>query len=389
MDVDLIFYKFMLTSNIISERRKQLLERPRLGGSVTVEAEAAFFGVNDIHVREEPLMLNDAKKELLKAQLESGRRIIDCHAHVGVSQDNYLSYAYPYAMSFEDLAIRMALLGIDHSVVFPFISSFYERFDPERQPKHSRFPYERENLNLFKEIYDIFPEHAERAIPFAMFDPENRVEEQVALLEAIDAEHPVMGLKTVTSYNRVHAAAIAREGRPLLDFARRRNIPLLFHCSYLKTDVWASAFDIMDVVEANPDARFCLAHSARFIKSVLDRAAKAPNCFVDLSAFDIHCQLATSWPEPVVAPPGERFPADYSQPASVMRDLAEAYPDTMIWGTDTPYNYFIQNFTDVEGKVHDIRLKSGHTREMEILKALPPDMVERIAHRNTLRFLFG
>ena len=327
-------------------------------------------------------------KEQIKARLMSGPRIIDCHTHVGVSQDNYLSFAYPYAMSFEDLAIRMKVLGIGNSVVFPFISSYYERFDAERQPKHSRFPYEKENLNLFKEVFEIFPDHADLAIPFAMFDPENHVEEQVELLESIAAERPLLGLKTVTSYNQVFAAEIARKGRPLLDFARRRDIPLLFHCSYMKTDIWASVFDIMDVVEANPDVRFCLAHTARFTKAIMDRAAKARNCFIDFSAFDIHCQLA-SWPKDTVAPPAERFPTDYTNPGRAMRDIAEAYPDIMVWGTDMPYNYFIQKYKDAAGTIHDTVLKSGYAREMEILQSLPPELVERISYRNTLRFLFG
>jgi hypothetical protein len=52
-------------------------------------------------------------------------RIIDAHTHVGISATNYLATAYPYAMSIEDLVVRMDLLGIAKAVVMPFDSSYY------------------------------------------------------------------------------------------------------------------------------------------------------------------------------------------------------------------------------------------------------------------------
>ena len=66
------------------------------------------------------------RKEIKKL-LGSKEAIIDIHTHVGISPKFYYQYGYPYALSLEDLIIRMDTLGIDHSVVFPFVdSAFYE-----------------------------------------------------------------------------------------------------------------------------------------------------------------------------------------------------------------------------------------------------------------------
>jgi hypothetical protein len=69
--------------------------------------------------------------------------------------------------------------------------------------------------------------------------------------------------------------------------------------------------------------------------------------------------------------------------------LAERYPDTIIWGSDTPANYFIQNFYDGAGNIVRCDLKSAWNREAEILRSLPAEAIQRIGYRNTLRFLLG
>jgi len=131
-------------------------------------------------------------------------KIIDAHTHVGISINNYLATAsYPYAMTVEDLIVRMDFLGIGKSVVFPFESSYYPLIGDEKvldSPAMSKFPYEKENENLLREIYDVFPEYSERLIPFMMFDPSRETEKQAEHLSKLRKKYKIFGLKTVTTY---------------------------------------------------------------------------------------------------------------------------------------------------------------------------------------------
>ena len=97
----------------------------------------------------------------MKKLLERSETIIDCHTHVGISPRFYYQYGYPYALSIEDLIIRMELSGIGHSIVFPFgDSAYYEKNNQSPQVNTTTefcdFPYELENRNLLKEVYEIF-----------------------------------------------------------------------------------------------------------------------------------------------------------------------------------------------------------------------------------------
>ena len=126
-----------------------------------------------------------------------------------------------------------------------------------------------------------------------------------------------------------------------LVFARNKQFPIVFHSAVHPDDPWASVYDIVDFSERHPDIRICIAHSARFVKPVLEKADRLDNCFVDFSAFIIHCKLAVQ-NSPAVAAEDIRFAADYGDPLTVMTVLVEAYPDTMLWGSDTPFYYWIQ-----------------------------------------------
>ena len=134
--------------------------------------------------------------------------------------------------------------------------------------------------------------------------------------------------------------------------------------------------------------RIVIAHSAKFVKSVFDRANELPNCFVDLSAFIIHCQLAAQNQE-VIPDKGNRFDANYEQPFEVMKKLVDAYPETILWGTDSPYCYWIQKYYDSDGVLHDQRLKARYEDEICLLKKLPYDLIRKITYENTINFLFG
>ena len=320
--------------------------------------------------------------------------IIDAHSHVGVAFDSYLQCGYPYCLSFEDACVRMKFLGVDHAVIMTLGGSTYFRLSsvpverPETTEEFSRFPYELENRNLFLEIHEIFPEYTDMALPFATFDPSRKTGEQAAFLEELYERYHFVGLKTCTTYIQSFVSDLATVGRPIVDVARRHDLPIIFHSSYDKKDPWAPLADILAFAESHPDIRVCLAHSARFHRPSLERAASLENCFVDLSAFDIHCLLVRQ-ENRAVPPRAERFEADYENPAGVMEKIVADYPGTILWASDTPGNYYIRKHCDATGEVVDIALRSAFDREVKLLRSLDREEIDAVARRNTARFLFG
>jgi len=155
----------------------------------------------------------------------------------------------------------------------------------------------------------------------------------------------------------------------------------LIHSSVLPADIWAQAKDILDIVEVTPGVRFCVAHSLRFDREQLDRLATLPNAWFDCSAHRIHCQLAVD-NGPSVAPPERRFPSDYTRPDQVLRDLAEAYPQKLMWGSDSPYYSFVASIGDV-----NFSLLSTYAEEVACFKALPDELQRLTGETNTLEFL--
>ena len=160
------------------------------------------------------------KQEITKL-FKSKVSIIDIHTHVGISQKFYYQYGYPYALSLEDLLIRMEVLGIDHSVVFPFVdSAFYENDTKssiiKTTTRYCNFPYELENKNLLNEINEIFPEYNQKVLPFLMFDPSREAEKQALQLEELSEKYSVFGLKTATTYIQAFVDDLETKGKPIL-----------------------------------------------------------------------------------------------------------------------------------------------------------------------------
>lgn len=162
-----------------------------------------------------------------------------------------------------------------------------------------------------------------------------------------------------------------------MELAEEWDLAVLIHSSVYPGDPWAQAADILDIVEATPQVRFCVAHSCRFDKVSLDQIASLPNAWFDCSAHIIHCRLAAI-DSPHVALREQRFDSDYSRPEQVLRDLAEAYPQKLMWGSDSPYYSFA-----TQGG--DFALFSSYAEEVACLKSLPNPVQEKIACDNTRR----
>ena len=310
---------------------------------------------------------------------------IDCHTHIGVDPFFYLKRGFPYALDLPGLMRQAAGTGIDRWIVFPFVG--YIGLDlSEMQAGRIVFsgaldsvPYRFENLRLLEEVYRQHPETAGQVMPFLMADPDRSSEEQVVEWQALPKEFKVFGIKIQATIIQSPITGLLAKAACMLDYAEEHNLPFLIHTSIDPADKWSQCADILRVVESRPKIRFLLAHSCRFDHASLRRVAGLPNAWFDCSAHEIHCQCAEK-NFPAVASQSARFPADYSSPESVMRDLAEAFPEKLVWGSDAPF----YSYSD-----ETIQLQSTYACEVACLDSLPSPLLERVCHLNTLAWLQG
>lgn len=296
----------------------------------------------------------------------------------------YLRGDFPYAESLFALVTEGWAADVTHWVVFPMVTNLSLNLDALRQGRITTdggaletIPYAFENRRLLEEVNAFFPQYANIVFPFVLLDPMRKVAAQADALRALRSEYRFYGLKLQTTMIQAPVKSLLAEGRAFLELAQEWDLPLLIHSSVFEKDIWAQAGDILDIAEATPAVRFCLAHSCRFDRVHLDRLAALPNCWFDCSAHRIHCQLACM-DSPHVAPPHRRFPSDYARPERVLRDMAEAYPGKLLWGTDSPY----YSFATRAGR--GLSLFSTYAEEAACLHALPPDLREEVSQTNTV-----
>ncbi|MDZ4403263.1 amidohydrolase family protein [Prosthecobacter sp.] len=313
--------------------------------------------------------------------------IIDCHNHIGADMLFYLHGDFPYAQQLVDMTQVGGSLGITHWIVFPFVS--YAAMDVTKFRSGGigfgngleTVPYAFENRRMLEECYRLFPEEGRKTLPFVMVDPMRHTDAQAAELVKLRAEYRIHGIKIQSTIIQADIKRLAHEGQVFLDLAREWDAPFIIHSSVAKDDLWAQAHDILDLAEANPDIRFCAAHSCRFDKECLDRVQALPNAWFDNSAHCIHCEGAVG-DMPYIAPKSRRFDSAYSDPARVIADLAAAYPHKFMWGSDSPFYSYA---AAISGEV--VKLISTYEREVIALKAAGEEVVRRIAATNTLNYL--
>ena len=315
--------------------------------------------------------------------------LIDCHNHVGADLLVYLHGDFPYAQQLVDMQQEGGALGVTHWVVFPFVS--YAAMDVTAfREGEVRFgtgtsletvPYAFENRRLLEECHRLFPEEGKRTLPFVMVDPMRDTGVQARELEKLREEHRFHGIKIQSTIIQSNIKRLAHEGSIFLDLARAWDIPFLIHSSVAESDVWAQAHDILDIAEANPDIRFCAAHSCRYDRECLDRVQALPNAWFDCSAHCIHCDGVVQ-ELPYVARKERRFDTDYTDPARVIADLAAAYPDKFLWGSDSPFYSYA---AAINGQV--VKLISTYEKEVAALKACGEEVVRRVADVNTRAYL--
>ena len=143
-----------------------------------------------------------------------------------------------------------------------------------------------------------------------------------------------------------------------------------------------------EVIEKNPHLRFCLAHCIGFHQGYLDAADRLSNVWVDTAALKIQTQCARE-NNSITASEDSRLPGDYSDHTRIMATLMARYPETIIWGTDSPWYSFICRRKQGEGSVKTFRLSGRYEDEVSALNALPCSLRMKACNTNTLKFLFG
>jgi predicted TIM-barrel fold metal-dependent hydrolase len=323
-------------------------------------------------------------------------RTIDIHSHLGLSVKAYAACEYPYCQSIEDLCYRQRANGVDAGVVFPFAPDM--AFDLRALVSEGRVvrsgaaaspvPYQAENRMVFAEVHRFHPEWQTRFLPFVSVDPGRCVPEQLASLEELAGEHPVYGIKISPVFCQSPLSCLLGEGAAFLEFAARLDLPLLLHVTVDPTEEYSQVSEAFRIVERHPELRFCLAHCVGLSREYLERADAAANVWVDTSALKIQVQAAFEGMA-FMAPPAQRFDWDYSDHRQVMCRLLEAFPRTIVWGSDSPaYTYIVHRRQGADSWL-DAQLKGSYEDEKAALDALPPDHRLRACSTNSLAFLFG
>jgi hypothetical protein len=319
-------------------------------------------------------------------------KLIDGHTHVGINVAGYFAGNYPYCQSVEDLLYRLNANGVDCAVVFPLgPCSFFDtqRFlhDQRRvpaSPRVSAAPYVMENRSLCSEVYEKLPAAVGRILPFACIDPGRFVRAQIQALEALMSEYPVYGFKAVGVSIQSSHRHLTGKGEAFLRLAAERNLPVLMHSTAYEGDRYSHTRINLAVARAYPQVRFCLAHCLGFDRVHLDEADAMPNVWVDSAAMKIQIE-----PQEILAPPARRFASDYADYRRVFSDLVRAYPDTMIWGSDSPAYTYIEKRRYADGSTVNFILRGSYEQEKAALDALTATQARQAANTNTRRFLFG
>lgn len=306
--------------------------------------------------------------------------IYDVHTHVGMDLAFFLSGWWPYAASARDLLDRMDVVGVRRAVCCPF--TVPTAFDPftfadrgELVLLPDRFPFDRENALLADELAKFDSDG--RLAMLAMFDPSRCLPAQLVSLEKLVGR--IAGLKVQTTVLRSSIRDLLGPARDVLAFAEQHDLPVLIHTAVYPEDRWAQVTDCLAVAEAFPRVRFDLAHSLRFDRESLRRAADMDNVWVDCAAHLAHCHLACQ-DAPFVAGAGRRVEADYRRPADVLEAIHELLGGRFMWGSDHPFMSWCDNVLD---------LIYTYQAEAEVLHALPAPVRASMACTAPEAWLYG
>lgn len=172
-----------------------------------------------------------------------------------------------------------------------------------------------------------------RFLPFICLDPGEKVPEQLDFAAALMESYRIYGIKFNSANRGVPIRLLSEKpGSAILEFAQKHDLPLIFHAAVTG---YAASGDILEMAEAWPRIRFCLAHALIFCRELLDRAASMRNVWVNTAALKIQMELASDLIKTGRNDAKRMLDIDWTSPADGIKKLLTAYPDMMIWGSDS------------------------------------------------------
>jgi predicted TIM-barrel fold metal-dependent hydrolase len=331
----------------------------------------------------------------LPKTLRAGIRLLDVHTHVGVSPHLYVTHAFPFCQSLRDAHEQNARAGITHAVVFPMVETLWYHLPSLARGRVrpgggiGRVPFAFENEHHLRQLYQMFPQYRSMFIPFVAVDTLRETRAQVRCLEKFLGAWPFYGIKVHPRATQAPMSTLAREGRPILEFARAHDLPFLIHAGWSGSpDPLSNLEDLFGLAKAHPKIRFCGAHFASFNRAAFEEAALLDNVWIDSAAMVIGCECVRRKLHVYDHGPG-KVPSRYEDPPAVFAELARRYPDTFMWGSDNPFHTWVSTQRLASGKWSRCRLWSTLEQEVDLLRDVRGALRRKVAVENALRFLEG
>lgn len=331
----------------------------------------------------------------LPSPLRTGIRLLDVHSHTGLAQ-NYFTHGFPFCHDLRSSFEENQRIGVTHAVVFPYCTTLYyhlpslQRSVVKLDRRVGAAPFHFENEQMLRQLYEIFPQYRRMFIPFAHVDTLRETRKQVRTLERLLERFRFYGLKVHPRATQARLATLGREGRPLLEFARAHDLPLIFHTAYPGSpDRYSQISQLLEIARAEPDLRFCAAHFCGFHQATFDEVARYDNVWVDSAAMSIGCDVVRQ-KSPIYESGPARIRANYRDPAQVFAVLARRYPTKFMWGTDNPAHTYVSHAPiEPGGPVHHLEYWSSMAREKALLRDVRGALRRQVAVENALQYLEG
>ena len=332
----------------------------------------------------------------LPAHLRLGIKLLDVHSHAGVDPFLYLTHGFPFCRDLRSTLEENRRIGVSHAVVFPFCTSLYydlssvQKGKVKLEGKIGTAPFQFENEQLMRQIYEIIPDARQVFIPFAHVDTLREPRKQVRALSALIDRYPFYGLKVHPRTTRARISTLGSEGRPLLEFAKAYDLPIMFHAAYPGSpDRYSQISQILGLARTHKSVRCCAAHFCGFHQKIFEEVATYDNVWVDSAAMSIGCDLVVKKSN-IYEVGKAKIPSDYRDPARVFAEISRRFPDKFMWGTDNPcHTYVSMEPQPPKGKIVRFELWSSIEREKRLLQYVSGKLRAKVAVNNALRFIEG
>ena len=301
-----------------------------------------------------------------KIDLSSTNSVIDVHCHLGgVLLGNILNGSYPYSQDPLDLIRKMQANKIDYSICFPF-------------PLNGEFglTYDLFNQLLLQESQK-FGDN--KLLPFMGISLDDNLQTQLQSIDSLRSKYNIYGFKIYPPNDKYSINDKAVESI-LSEYVEKYNLPLIFHTAFSGN---GNPLNILDFAKHHPNIRLVLAHAARFNENAFQEIKTLENVYLDCSPLNLLCALMRKYCEKHTCAFDRSL---FFEPNKTFMELYKLFPDKLVWGSDAPYNYST-NFQEDEWTEYN--QSYSYEENAAFIFTLDEKIREKVAHKNTLNFLFG